>query len=60
MIVQKLTAENIGAVSGRQICLYEKSLSYLNELCDRFDMLDSISFIVDTNEKNRVRKSGCG
>ena len=53
MIVQKLTAENIGAVSGRQICLYEKSLSYLNELCDRFDMLDSISFIVDTNERNQ-------
>lgn len=53
MIVQKLTAENIGAVSGRQICLYEKSLSYLNELCDRFDVLDSISFIVDTNERNQ-------
>ena len=53
MNLKKLKWENIQKLSGRQICLYEKSLSYLTELCDRFDVLDSISFIVDTNERNQ-------
>lgn len=53
MMLKKLTDDNIGALSGRQICLYEKTISYLEELCDRYDVLESVSFIVDTNERNQ-------
>lgn len=52
MILKKLTEENIGELSGKQICLFEKSVSYLQELCNRYNVLESISYIVDTNQRN--------
>lgn len=52
MILKKLTEENIRELSGKQICLFEKSVSYLHELCSRYHILDSISYIVDTNQRN--------
>ncbi len=52
MTLKKLTEENIGELSGKQICLFEKSVSYLNELCERYPILDKISFVVDTNGRN--------
>lgn len=51
MILKKLTEENIRELSGKQICLFEKSVSYLHELCSCFHILDSISYIVDTNQR---------
>lgn len=52
MILKKLTEENIKEFSGKQICLFEKSVSYLQELCSRHNVLESISYIVDTNQRN--------
>lgn len=55
MTLQKLTEKNIEKLSTKQICIYEKTPSYLEELCDRYDVLESISFIVDTNQRNLGR-----
>lgn len=52
MILKKLTEENIKEFSGKRICLFEKSVSYLHELCDRHNILESISYIIDTNQRN--------
>ncbi len=52
MALKKLTQENIGELSGKQICLFEKSVSYLSELCERYPLSDQIAFVVDTNERN--------
>lgn len=52
MILKKLTEENIGELLGKQICLFEKSVSYLQELCNQYNVLESISYIVDTNQRN--------
>lgn len=52
MTLKKLTEENIREFSGKQICLFEKSISYLHELCNRYPVLESISYIVDTNQRN--------
>lgn len=52
MTLKKLTKENIGELAGKQICLFEKSVSYLSELCERYCLLDNIAFVVDTNGRN--------
>lgn len=52
MVLKKLTEENIREFSSKQICLFEKSISYLNELCNQYHILESISYIVDTNQRN--------
>lgn len=51
MILKKLIEENIGEISGKQICLFEKSIVYLQELCNRYHVLESISYIVDANQR---------
>lgn len=52
MALKKLTQENIGELLGKRICLFEKSVSYLRELCERYPLSDQIAFVVDTNERN--------
>lgn len=39
-------------IRDKKICCVEKSLSYINELCDRFEVLDQIVAVVDENTKN--------
>lgn len=53
MALKKLTKENMDDLTGKQICLFEKSVSYLEELCNRYDVLAAIAYIVDTNERNQ-------
>ena len=53
MTLKKLTEENIGELSGKQICLCEKTISYFEELCNQYNILESISCIVDTNKRNQ-------
>lgn len=50
--LRRLTAENIGSIAGKQVCLFEKSVPYLEELCERYGLLESVICIVDTNERN--------
>lgn len=52
MKLQRLTKNNIEKLNGKKIYCIEKSLSYLNELCDTFDILDQIDCIVDDRTKN--------
>ena len=51
--LQRLTEENIGSIEGKQVCLFEKSVPYLEELCERYGLLESVLCIVDTNERNQ-------
>lgn len=48
----KLTENNISALTGRKICCVEKSVSYLEELCQKFDVLDQIECVADANQRN--------
>lgn len=52
MTLCKLTENNIGDLAGRRICCAEKSVSYLEELCRKYDVLEQISCVVDTNRRN--------
>lgn len=52
MKLYKLTERNINALIGRKICCVEKSVSYLEELCQKYDVLDQIVCIADTNQRN--------
>lgn len=51
----KLTAESAEDLSEKQLIIFEKSISYLGELCNRYDVLKSIFCIVDANERNQGR-----
>ncbi len=55
MNLKKLTEEDFRNLSGKNLCLFEKSFSYLQELCDRYDVLESVLFLVDTNQRNLGR-----
>ncbi len=48
----KLSENSISALAGKKICCVEKSISYLEELCQKYDVLDQISCIMDTNQRN--------
>lgn len=52
MTLCKLTESNISSITGKKICCVEKSVSYLEELCQKYDVLEQISCIVDTNRRN--------
>lgn len=53
MILQKLTKSNWELISGKKICCVEASLSYLEEFCEAYDVLNCIEVIVDNNEKKQ-------
>lgn len=53
MALKKLTKDIFCKLSEKQICIYEKSVSYLEELCSQYDILKSITYIVDTNERSQ-------
>lgn len=55
MTLVKLTEENMDLLLGKNICCVEKSISYLNELCEKYDILEQLSYIVDTNQRNLGR-----
>lgn len=52
MTLSKLTERNINCLEGKKICCAEKSESYLEELCQKYDVINQISCIVDTNQRN--------
>lgn len=52
MTLTKLTEKNIVCLSGKKICCVEKTVSYLREFCRKFNVLEQISCIVDTNQRN--------
>ncbi len=51
----KLTENNISALTGRKICCVEKSVPYLEELCQKYDILNQIDCITDVNQRNLGR-----
>lgn len=40
-------------IKKKKFCLVEKSILYLDELCDRFDILSNITAVVDENNRKR-------
>ena len=52
IILRRLTQKNINAFSGKEICCVERSTAYLTEFCDKYDVLNNISSIVDMNQRN--------
>lgn len=51
MKLEKLTENIFKEIAGKKICCYEKSISYLQELCDKYDVLEQIACIVDDNTR---------
>lgn len=54
-MLRKLTRENVGTLSGKKLCIFEKSIPYLEELCARFHLEDRIAYLVDLNERSQGR-----
>lgn len=52
MALHKLTEKNRNILSGKRICCVEKSVSYLEEFCQKYAGPDQIDCIVDTNRRN--------
>lgn len=48
----KLTEKNIDYLAGKKICCVEKAVSYLEEFCKKYDVLEQIFLIADTNQRN--------
>lgn len=53
MALKKLTKEIVNEISEKHICLFEKSISYLEELCNQYDIIEAVEYIVDTNERSQ-------
>ena len=53
MKLQKLSIHNYSEIEGKKICCYEKSIVYLNELCEQYNVQDNLSFIIDDNTRNQ-------
>ena len=53
MKLQKLSSSNCSKIEGKKICCYEKSISYLNELCDKYDIQKRIDLVIDDNARNQ-------
>lgn len=52
MTLVKLTEKEASSLSEKKICCVEKSISYLEEFCEKYDVADQISYIVDANQRN--------
>lgn len=48
----KLTENNINILEGKKICCVEKSICYLEEFCQRYEVLNQIFCIAETNHRN--------
>lgn len=53
MILEKLTTEKIEEIKGKEIYCVEYSVSYLKELCGRYDILPQIEGVFDGNVRNQ-------
>lgn len=53
MRLEKLTESNIEKIKNKKVYCYSKSQSYLEELCNKYEILDNITGIVDENKRNQ-------
>lgn len=60
MKLEKLTRDNFPMIAEKKIYCFEKSESYLKELCDAFAISDKIIFVLDENRRNHGEISACG
>lgn len=51
--LRKLTEYNINELKNKNICCYERSISYLIELCHKYELLERIEFVVDDSFRNQ-------
>lgn len=60
MELQKFTEEMFLNLKNKKICCIEKSMSYIKELCDKYNVLDQIICIIDENQRNQSSLIHCG
>ena len=53
MRLEKLCDSNINQIENKKIYCYEKSLSYLEELRQKYAILDQIEAVIDDNVRNQ-------
>ena len=53
MYLKKFTVDDVSEIKGKKIYCYEKSVSYLQELLEKYDLLDNIVAVVDDFKRNQ-------
>ena len=53
MRLEKLCDSNVNQIENKEIYCYEKSLSYLEELSQKYAILDRIEAVIDDNARNQ-------
>ena len=60
MKLERLEQSNFEGIAGKDIVCYEKSESYLRELCAEFPVLDKLQGIIDDNKRSQGELLFCG
>lgn len=60
MTLEKLTEQNMKKLAEKNIWCVGYSVPYLDELCQKYDVSDRISCIIDENARNHGRHILCG
>lgn len=60
MRLEKLTEHHIKDLQGKKICCFERSTQYLSELLAKYDLLDSIAYLVDNHTRSQGLLELCG
>lgn len=50
--LQKFTEHIIEKLNNKKICCFEKSISYLDEICAKYGLINKIICIIDENQRN--------
>ena len=53
MYLKKLSREDVSKLNNKHVYCYEKSVSYLEELLEKYDLLDNIVGIIDDFKRNQ-------
>lgn len=53
MRLEKLTENKIGEIVNKKICCYERAVQYLQELTDKYEIINQLTYIVDDSERQQ-------
>lgn len=53
MKLKKLTLETVKEIENKEICCYERSIQYLQELTDKYEIINKLTYIVDDSERQQ-------
>ncbi len=60
MVLERLTEDNFMNLKDRKIGCYGSNIRYIQELSEKFNLLDDISFIIDDNNRRDDEINICG